>query len=98
MLVTIASQIIICFKRYIMSASQMAPEVISSWPEFLLLKDTRFMGADKDGPIVIMLTVNRSLMSTEIVGRAESLNSLGAFFVIALIRLIMPVVMFSMTY
>lgn len=98
MLVTIASQIIICFKRYIMSASQMAPEVISSRPQLLLLKDARFMAADKDGRIIIMLTVNCSFMSTEIVGRAESLNSLGAFFVIALVRLVMPVVMLSMTY
>lgn len=81
-----------------MSASQMTPEIIGSWPQLFLLKDTRFMAADKDGPIVIMLTVNRPLMSAEIVGRAETPNSLGTFFVIALIRPVMPVTMLSMIY
>lgn len=78
-----------------MSASQVAPEVISSWPQLLLLEDARFMAADEDGSIVIMLTVNRPLMSTEIVGCAESPNGLGAFFVIALVRPVVPVVMLS---
>lgn len=81
-----------------MSASQMTPEVISSWPQLFLFKGTRFMAADEDGPIVVMLTVNRSLMPVEVIDCAESLNDPGATLVIALIRLVMPVVMLSMIY
>jgi hypothetical protein len=75
----------------------MAAEVISSWPQLFLLSSTRLMATDKCRRIAMMLTVDRSLMSTEIVGRAESLSRLGAVFVIALIRPVVPLMMFSMT-
>lgn len=76
----------------------MAAEVISPWPQLFLLKGTRFVATDKGRHIAIMLTMDRSLVSTEIVGRAESPNSLGAILVIALIRPVMPVIMLSMAY
>jgi hypothetical protein len=76
----------------------MAAKVISPWPQLFLLKGTRFVATDKGRHIAIMLTVDRSLMSTEIVGRAETPNSLGAIVVIALVRPVMPVVVLSMTY
>lgn len=78
-----------------MRAGQVAAEVISPGPQLFLLKGTRFMATDKGRHIAIMLTVDRSLVSTEIVGRAKSPNSLGAIFVIALVRPVMPVIMLS---
>lgn len=78
-----------------MSASQVAAEIISPGPQLFLLQGTRFMATDKGRHIAILLTVDRSLMSAEIVGRAETPNTLGAIFVIALIRPVMPVIMLS---
>lgn len=71
----------------------MAAEVISPWPQLLLLSGTRVVATDEGRRIAIMLTVDRSLVSSEIVGRAESPNSLGAILVITLIRPVMPVIM-----
>lgn len=76
----------------------MAAEVISPWPQLFLLKGTRLVATDEGRHSAIMLTVDRSLMSTKIVGRAETSNSLGAIVIIAFIRPVVPVVMLSMTY
>jgi hypothetical protein len=53
------------------------------------------MATNIGSPITIVFTVNCSLMSTEIIGCAESLSGLGASFVVAFVWLVMPMVMLS---
>lgn len=72
-----------------MRTGQMTPEVVSSWPQLFLLPRTAAMVADINRIVLIVLAMDSFLMSSEVVGRAESLFSFGAGFVGAFVRFFM---------